>query len=284
MKALSMPFALALLAAGEPILLNAIELQAGTMQAWTDYISAADSQMQARLDGQRPFLWADEADGRRSRLRRGEIVVGPVSRHGTQSVPNGLIHHWIGAVFIPNTTLDGLLAVVHDYDRYKEFYKPVVADSKLLGCTERDQRFYMVWQHRVLFVNAAVEGQYQAHDFVVDQHRGYSITAATRLQEIEGYGHGNEHLLPPGQGNGFIWQVHSIVRYEERDGGLYLEMEAIALTRDIPASLRLLVKPVVNRLSSASLATSLRQTRDAVNSVTGPPDRLASCAVRPPRL
>jgi len=278
MKALSMPFALALLAAGEPILLNAIELQAGTMQAWTDYISAADSQMQARLDGQRPFLWADEVPDRRSRLRRGEVLIAPVSGHGTQSVPNGLIHDWIGAVFIPNATLAGLLAVVHDYDRYKEFYKPAVVDSKILACTESDQSFSMVWQRRVMFVNASIEGQYQAHDFAVDERRGYSITATTSVQEIEGYGHSDEHLLPPGQGNGFIWRLHSIVRYEERDGGLYLELEAIALTRDIPASLRLVVKPVVNHLSTASLAASLRQTRDAVNSLAGQPDRPALCA------
>jgi hypothetical protein len=278
MKAVRKSLVIVILTAGAPILLNAIELQPGTLQAWDDYISAADSRMQARLDAERPFLWTDEAPDRKSRLQRGEVLVAPVSRHGTQSVPNGLIHDWIGAVFIPNTTLDRLLAVVHDYDRYKEFYKPAVTDSKVLACADRDQSFSMVWQSRVLFVNAAIEGQYQAHDFAVDERRGYTITATTSVQEVEGYGHSGEHLLPPGQGNGFIWRLHSIVRYEERDGGLYLEIEAIALTRDIPASLRWVVKPVVNHLSTASLAASLRQTRDAVNSVAGQPDRLGLCA------
>jgi hypothetical protein len=278
MKAVSLPFVLAISATSVPILLHAIELQPDTLQAWDDYTRTADSRMQARLDGQQAFLWVDEAPGRRSRLQRGEVVVAPVSGRGTQSVPNGLIHDWIGAVFMPDTTPAELLAVVHDYDRYKEFYKPVVADSKLLGCADNDQRFSMVWRRRVLFVNAAMEGQYQAHDFAVDERRGYSITATTQVREIEGYEHGGEHLLPPGQGNGFIWALHSIVRYEQRDGGLYVELEAIALTRDIPASLRWVVKPVVNHLSVASLATSLRQTRDAVNSLAGVPERLAVCA------
>jgi hypothetical protein len=194
---------------------------------------------------------------------------------GTQSVPNGLIHDGIGAVFIPDATVEGLLAVVHDYDRYKEFYKPVVADAKVVACTARDQRFSIVWQQRVLFVSAAIEGQYQAHDFVLDTRRGYSITATTQIQQIKGYGLSDEHLLPPGLENGFIWQLHSIVGYEDRDRGLYLEMEATALTRDIPTSLRWVVKPVVNHLSIASLATTLRQTRDAVNSLAGLPHRLA---------
>jgi hypothetical protein len=271
---------LTLMARGAPGLLRAIELRPATVEAWDDYVRSADLRMQARGDGQRPFLWTDESPNRRLRIRRGEILVAPVAGHGTQNVPHGLIHDWIGAVFIPNATLESLFAVVHDYDRYKEIYKPLVADSKVLACTAADQEFSMTWQHRVLFVNAAMEGRFQAHDFAVDTQRGYGIVDTTEVQEIEGYGQSGEHLLPPGQGNGFIWRLHSIARYEERDGGVYLELEAIVLTRDIPASLRWLVNPVVNHLSINSLATTLCQTRDAVNSLAGRPEPLASCANR----
>jgi len=266
------------LAVGLPRLSIAIELQPSTLQAWNDYVRTADSRMRERVDGPRPFLWADEAGDRRSRLRQGEILVVPVSGRGTHIVPNGLIHDWVGAIFIPNASVERFLAVAHDYDRYKDYYRPLVADSKVLACTDQDRSYSMVWQRRVLFVNAAIEGEYQAHDFAVDGQRGYSITTTTRMQEIEGYGHSDARLVPPGQGDGFIWRLHSIVRYEERDGGLYLEMEAIALTRDIPASLRWMVKPVVNRLSMDSLLTSLRETRDAVNRAAGLAGRLVSCA------
>jgi hypothetical protein len=67
-----------------------------------------------------------------------------------------------------------------------------------------------------------------------------------------------------GEGNGLIWRLFSLARYVERDGGVYLELEAIGLSRDIPASLRWLVAPIVRRISRGSLSTSLRQTRDAV--------------------
>lgn len=88
---------------------------------------------------------------------------------------------------------------------------------------------------------------------------------AARPQEIMGYGHSGERLLPPDQGNGFIWRLHSIARYEERDGGVYLELEVLALTREILASLRWFVNPVVSHLSIISLRTALRQTREAFN-------------------
>jgi len=192
--------------------------------------------------------------------------VAPLVRHGTQSVPDGLIHDWIGAVFIPNATVGSLLAVLHDYDRYKDIYKPAVTDSKSLEFNAADQDFSMTWQRHVLFVNAAMQGQYRAHDIAIDSRRGYGVVDATRIQEIEDYGRPSERLLPADAGAGFIWRIRSISRYLERDGGVYLEIEAIALTRDIPSSLRWLVSPVVNHLSVNSLTTTLSQTREAVGS------------------
>jgi hypothetical protein len=48
---------------------------------------------------------------------------------------------------------------------------------------------------------------------------------------------------------------------------VYIELEAIALSRDIPAALRWAVEPIVRRVSRSSLDTSLQQTKDAVRSL-----------------
>jgi hypothetical protein len=191
-------------------------------------------------------------------------------------VPDGLIHDWIGAVFIPNATIEGLLSVVHDYGRYKDIYKPVVTDSWSLDSGTAEQEFSMVWHRHVLFVNAAMRGRYRAHDVIINSHRGYSIVEAITLQQIEDYGRPGEHPLPPDTGSGFIWRVYSVSRYQERDGGVYLEVEAIVLSRDIPSSLRWLVNPVVNHLSVTSMSTTLRQTREAVDKQQVAPGRLAA--------
>jgi hypothetical protein len=245
---------------------SAAELQSATVDAWQQYLRAADVRLQARLDSEKRFLWVDEAADRQLRVRRGEVVVAPLVRHGIQSVPNGLIHDWIGAVFIPNATLGSLLAVLRDYDRYKDVYKPAVTDSKCLEFNAADQDFSMTWQRHVLFVNAAMQARYRAHEIAIDSRRGYGVANATRIQQIEDYGRPSEHLLPADTGSGFIWRIRSISRYLERDGGVYLEIEAIALTRDIPSSLRWMVSPVVNHLSINSLTTTLSQTREAVGS------------------
>ncbi len=115
------------------------QLQAETVSAWDEYIRGVDSRMQARFAGGASFLWIDESKHRSRRIVQGEVLVAPVLPHGTQSVPNGLIHHWIGGISIPGAAIDSLVSVTQNYSKYKEFYKPVVADSRVLGCTERDQ-------------------------------------------------------------------------------------------------------------------------------------------------
>jgi hypothetical protein len=272
--ALNVVSSISLLAAGP----STNKLQPETVSAWEEYIRTVDSRMNARSDGEMPFLWIDESVHRSRRIGQGEILVAPVLPHGTLSIPNGLIHHWIGGVFIPGATIDSLAAVIQDYGKYKDFYKPVVADSKVLGRTDENQRFAMLWQHKVLFITAAIQSEYVARDLRVDRRRRYNVADTVRVQEIEHYGRPEERLLPPGTGNGFIWRMHSVARYEERDGGVYLELEAIALTRDIPGSVRWFVNPVVNHLSINSLTTTLQQTRDAVTSVTERTEGGSLCA------
>ena len=251
--------------AAVPISGNATELQTETLKAWDEYIRSADLRMQSRPDGPTSFLWTDEAADRRQRIGRGEIQVEPVLRHGTKKVPNGLIHDWIGGVFIPGATIENLSAVIHDYNRYKDIYRPVVVDSKRLSCTATEQRFSMLLQRKVLFVTAAIEGEFRAREVRLDSQHGYYVADAIQLQEVENYGRPGERLLPPGTGHGYMWRLHSIARYEWRDGGVYFELEAIALTRDIPASLRWMVSSTVNHLSINGLMTTLQQTRDAVS-------------------
>lgn len=245
---------------------NAAELTPQALEVWNRYIRTVDSGMQARLDKGHAFLWADEAPERGERLRQGDILASPVEGHGWEAVPGGLIHHWIGAVFIPNAGIEDVLAVVHDYGEYKQIYKPTVVQSRVLNYSETQQNFSMLWLRKVLFVTAAISTDYQSRDFHLDGKKCYNVTASTRVQEVQKYGRSDQHLLPPDEGDGFIWRIYGIARYAERDGGVYVELEALALTRDIPASLRWMVAPVVTRLSRSSIVTTLQQTRAAVQS------------------
>ena len=264
MTKLNLLSGLAVLTFALPEVSGAAELQPAALKAWSEYVAGADARMQARAEGKRSFLWSDESSARNTLQRPGEPIVSPVFGNGMQTVPGALIHHWVGAIFIPNITITDLRTVMGDYDRYKEFYSPVVAESKSLGATESGSRFVMIWHHHAFFIDAAIEAQYQGRTFTVDARRGYNMVTTTQVREIEYFRQKGQRFLPPDTGNGFIWRFHTIARYEERDGGVHLEVEAMALTRDMPSSLRWLIAPLVARLSVNSLSTCLRQTRDAV--------------------
>ena len=87
--------------------------------------------------------------------------------------------------------------------------------------------------------------------------------SSASTQEIADYGTAKQHTLPEGEGTGLIWRLFSVSRFEEREDGLYFETEAMALSRDIPSALRLVVEPIVRRVSREALETALRQTANA---------------------
>jgi hypothetical protein len=240
-------------------------LRPETVAAWNTYIQQVDRGLQERLCNGGRFLWAFEEDGRAARVRNGEILVVQAPGQNPHKVPNGLIHHWIGVVFVPKVKLDDVINVTRDYDRYKEFYTPYVVDSKSIYRSGMDDRFSMRLMNRSFFLKSALDADYRSKIVRLDDHHSYSVAETTRVQEIEEHGEPGEHSLPEGHGEGYIWKLHSIARLEERDGGVYLELEAIALSRDIPLGFRFAMDPVVRRVSRNSLITSLRQTADALH-------------------
>jgi hypothetical protein len=222
--------------------------------------------MEQRLSAGKAFLWVDEEPERLARVRAGEILVSPVGPQTPKRLPSGLIHDWVGAVFIANVTRKDVLQVVSDYARYKDLYPPTVVDSKVIATSEAKDRFSMLLVNTSLLLKTAFDIDSESCYVHVDDRRGYSVARTTRIQEVEEYGGPTQRILHEGQGHGLIWRLFSITRYVERDGGVYLELEAIGLSRDIPASLRWLVEPTIRRVSRGSLSTTLRQTEIGVRS------------------
>jgi hypothetical protein len=247
-------------------------LKAETVNAWDEYVSTASLRLQHHLDDSNAFLWTDETPDRAARVLRQEIVVAASGPYIPIRVPSGLVHDWIGAAFIPNAAIRDVLLIVRDYARYSEFYSPNVVDSKTVAISEVIDRFSMVLRNKTPFSRIAFENEYQANYVHMDDQRVYSVSRSTRIREIAEYGTSGQHILPQDEVSGLLWRIYSVTRLDERDGGVYIEMEVIVLSRDIPAAVRWFVGPLVRRASREYLMTVLRQTREAVQS--------ASAAVR----
>ena len=179
-------------------------------------------------------------------------------------MPGGLIHHWIAAAFLPSVKLDDILEVTEDYDRYQEVYRPSVIASKTVARENSTDYFSMQLMNKAFFLKTTLDADYQATNVRLDDRHFYSVSRSTRVQEIEDHGRLSQRRLPEGQGGGYIWKLFSIVRLDQRDGGVYIELEAIVLSRDIPGAMRFVVDPIVRSVSRNALLTSMLQTEEAV--------------------
>jgi hypothetical protein len=249
-----------------PATAEAANLKPETLGTWDAYVQATTAQMRSRLAQDGQFLVTDETSGHGAKLRNGEILVSPAAPNIPKRITSGLIHHWVGAAFIPDVTLRDVLTVVRDYDRYRQIYHPLVIDSRAVHTSDEEDRFSMLLMNKSIISKTALDSDYRTCYVRVNDQRWYSVSETVRIQEIAGYGTEEQHSLPEDEGTGLIWRVRSIARFEERDGGVYVELEAMVLSRDVPAALRWMLDPIVRRVSRESLRTSLQQTREAVRS------------------
>ena len=130
-------------------------LSSETLKAWDSYVHTQNARV-AEYSIATPFLWSDQSPDRLRRLHEGEIVVAPFGDN-PHRVPQGLIHHWIGAVFLHGARLDDVLSVVRDYDKYKTFYAPNVIESRVLRQTDTEDRFSLRMLNKSAVVGFALD-------------------------------------------------------------------------------------------------------------------------------
>ena len=255
---------------------QAVDLQADTLRAWEHYLQLARQRSVGRIAPKGQFLWLDEEAGRAERLRKGEVATAPVAGSGSEEVAHGLIHDWIGAIFVPNVSLDQVLNLLEDFGSYKTIYGPQVVDAQLLGRENGEERFSVKLVNKILFVRSGIDMQCKARTVRLDERRAYSISETIKVQEIKDHGKSSERELAPDTGDGFVWRLSNMTRYEERDGGVYMETETIGLTRDIPGGLTAFIAPIVRKISQNSVAVSLLKTRNALHPMAAGSKRVTS--------
>jgi hypothetical protein len=260
-------FVAAFLAAALLILAGAFkskgaELAPETLKSWDAYVQTQNARV-AQYSSATTFLWSDQSPDGLRRLHNGDIVVAPFGEN-PHRVPQGLIHHWIGAVFLPGARLDDVFSVVRDYDTYKDLYAPNIIESRLVQRTETEDTFSLRILNNAVIGKFALDTDFQGSYKQLDKHKWYSTSYTTRVREVENCGAADEHQVPADIGRGLMWRLYSTSRFEERDRGVYIELEAVALSRDIPGALRWLVDPVVRRTSRNSMIVSLQKTQGAV--------------------
>jgi hypothetical protein len=243
------------------------ELEPRTAAAFDRYIRVTEAQTQARPE----FLVVDALPDQERRaalasLRRGELVIDRgETREGGKPVeaPGGLVHHWRGTAWVPNATVTQAVALLQDYDQHATIYRPNVARSRTLSREGDVFRVYLRFYMKKV-ITVVVNSEHEARFSSPAPDRAQSRIYSLRIAEVEDPDTPSEREKPVGRDGGYLWRLNTYWRFLERDGGTYIQCEAISLTRAIPFGVGWLVGPFVTSIPRESLTFTLETTRKAL--------------------
>jgi len=192
--------------------------------------------------------------------RRGDLVIEQLT---PPNIPGAILHHWRGTAFVAGATAADFEHLMRDFNSYPQHFAPEVLQAKTL--TQHDDRlqaFMRVRQHHVITV--VMDTTYDVDFAHLDLRHGYSISRSTSISEIDSADTPTQHTLTDSESHGFLWRQNTYWSYEERDGGLVMQIESVSLSRSIPRGLGWAVRPFVESVPRESLEFTLRSACNAL--------------------
>ena len=250
--------------------------------AFNAYIGAVESRLAQQHRSQNGFLaLAAPAEQNRILLRKGELLIEELTPSTGADLPGALLHHWRGTAFVPGATAADFERLMKNFNAYPQFFSPQVLEARVLsprGDGQQDgdhfQALMRVRQRHVITV-------------VMDTTYDIDVWAArctARIQHLAQHADFRDRLArhrrraraDSKQEHGFLWRQNTYWSYEERDGGLYMQIESVSLTRSIPTGLGWAVGPFVESVPRESLEFTLRSaSMRCADSLVGTPGNTA---------
>jgi len=244
----------------------AATLQPQTVRAWDSYVAATEARITRELTSTRGFLTTDfspEAASTRTCVINGQIAIGEMAaadRLGnTIDVPDGMISHWRGSVFLPGVALDTLLEQLQHPSERGPHQEDVLALRVLERQPHQLRLFIRMTRTKIVTVTYDTEHRLDYHRH--GRMRASSRSVATRIVELDAAGTASERTKPPGEDRGFLWRLNSYWRYEQVDGGVIVELESLTLSRSVPMGLGGIVRPIIDRIARESIDRTLENIR-----------------------
>jgi hypothetical protein len=244
------------------------------LAAFNQYVGRAEALIQQEEEAKQTFLGLQafpiaSPEDLASRLRRGEIVVtsGGIT---PVEVPGGLVHHWVGIVFIPQVTISQVFAILQNYDQMARYYSPDVAASHLIKRHGDDFQISMrLREHKI--INVMLDGLYDVKYGRLDAAHQFCVSHSMQMVEVsddrdssvvDADDTGKPHAT--GSEHGFLWRTNAYWRFQQAADGVFVEFESISLSRDVPTGWGWLIEPFIREVPRESLVFTLRATRKAV--------------------
>jgi hypothetical protein len=234
------------------------------ISAFNSYSRAVESRLALQHRSPNTFLAATAFDPEdvKIRLRKGELIIEKLTPSDA-NLSGALLHHWRGTAFAPRAKAADFERLVRDVNSYPQHFSAQVLQARVLTEDgDRMQAWMRVRQKHVITV--VMDTTYDINFGQLDPQHGYSLSTSTKIAEIDAAGTSAERTFSASEDHGFLWQLNTYWSYVEQDGGLYLQIEAISLTRSIPRGVGWMVQPYVESIPRESLEFTLRSACNAL--------------------
>ncbi|MGB9146704.1 MAG: hypothetical protein WCC14_12835, partial [Acidobacteriaceae bacterium] len=137
-------------------------------------------------------------------------------------------------------------------------FAPQVVETRVTGQAGGATQVWMrVRQRHVITVT--MDATYDVRFGRLDGTHEWSVSRSRDVRAVNGDGSQPERAL-----DGALWRLDTWWSWEERDGGLAMQVETVSLTRSVPWGLRWVVGPYVESVPRESLEFTLRAACGAV--------------------
>lgn len=239
-------------------------LQVKTAQAFSSYSAKVETRRARELAANQPFLDIERQPAAAlartiSNLKGGAVVVTEAARRDASSsevpIDGGLINHWRGTVFVPNVTLEHLLKVLQQPGRDQHKQEDVISSNVVARGPGSQKLFLRV--KRTKIVTVVYDTEYDVDYRQLSPDRALSNSISTKIVEVEHAGTPRERAMPEGNDSGYMWRLNSFWRYKQLDDGVLIEVESLSLSRDLPAIIGPLIRPIVSGVARESMSRTL---------------------------
>ena len=254
-------------------------LGADTARAWQSQVKTFEARWRRQNAEGGPFLSLDQPAHHEERraVLAGDTWVRPgTTGSEAAAVPGARLHHWRGAVFLADTSVDRLLAALEAQPPAQ----PDVLRSRVLSRGAEGMHVYLRLRRQQV-VTVVYDTEHVVRFDRQAPGRATSTSRAVRITEVEAPGTAAERALNDHEDRDFLWRLHAYWRYADVPGGVLVECESLSLSRSVPFGLGIVANPLIARTAESSMRAALLALRGVPRSTV---DSRRGRAVGPPSL
>jgi hypothetical protein len=233
------------------------DLKPETLTEFQKYQARVDAEIDSQIKGAKPFQWVEQHGDVVQKAKAGEVVTYAFTGSNGLSIPEGLIHDWVGVIYLGGLKIDAVRQFLLDNDRQSRYYTEVKSAKTLSQNGNHSMTRLRVVKKKVLTIELDIEYDNHWESPALDK---WAFAARSRkVVEVD-----DGTALPPDTGHGFLWRMNSHWLLKQDAGGVWAELRVVSLSRDTPHGLGWMIKPMIRDFPAEGIASTLRQTQLAL--------------------